>query len=266
MLRLAEALHYSEDARPCAFLLLVKLLFSLDFSRFFACKVPIRRFAVDFVLHDSTFCLCSLPMRLHSFASPRLAVSLSLAALLALLTGCATDQSAQKKETSFWRPHTELVDEQMVRYRAESERIGDRLRAACVSPKFKAYFAKTACLPSGITEKMTADRTKITAAQKRAALEVFKLSHALSEEMRNFMVNTGLPELIDRAETSRRVTDPLIEDLQQRLLAGKITWGQYNTERQSLAERAREEANKTNTSDNNSLTHAAPASEKTSSK
>ena len=54
-------------------------------------------------------------------------------------------------------------------------------------------------------------------------------------------VNT-VRALIDQAEGSRRRTDPLIEDLQNRLLSGQITWGQYNSERRSLADRAREDA------------------------
>lgn len=167
---------------------------------------------------------------------------LSLAASAALLTACAFDQPAQQETKTGWRPHFEIEAEQMKRFEAERDRIGERLRAACVSPKYKPYFAKTACLPAGITDQMTTDQTRITAAQKQAAKAVFELSHELSEEMRDFMVNTGLPALIDQAEGSRRRTDPLIEDLQNRLLSGQITWGQYNSERRYLADRAREDA------------------------
>lgn len=171
---------------------------------------------------------------------PAASAFLAAAAVIALFTmsGCATNSPSRGTSASSWRPQTALVEEEMAQYRAQSEQIGDRLRAACVSPKYKAYFAKTACLPSGITDEMTADRSKITAVQKRAALEVFKLTHSLSEEMRDFMVQTGLPELIDRAEASRQTTDPLINDLQKRLLDGKITWGQYNAERRTLSSRA----------------------------
>ena len=91
------------------------------------------------------------------------------------------------------------------------------------------YYRKTACLPSGITDEMTKDSTRITAAQKRAAEAVFAFTHELNEETRRIMRETQDPALAARAELSQRLRDPQINTLQEDLLSGKITWGEYNT-------------------------------------
>ena len=53
---------------------------------------------------------------------------LSLAASAALLTACAFDQPAQQETKTGWRPHFEIEAEQMKRFEAERDRIGERLR------------------------------------------------------------------------------------------------------------------------------------------
>ncbi len=163
--------------------------------------------------------------------------SILISTAVVLLGACAVGDRTNAPETGLSHDtHAASTEEQ--RFNAEveriGERIGERMRAACVSPKYKPYFAKTACLPAGITDVMMRDRTKITAAQKKAAQDVFDLTHTLSEEMRSFMISTGQPDLIEQAEASRREVDPLIENLQKALLAGRITWGEYNTQRRTL--------------------------------
>lgn len=119
-------------------------------------------------------------------------------------------------------------------YRARIEEVASRMRAACVADDYQPYFKKTACLPGGITEEMLADRTRITAAQKRAAREVFALTHALNEETRRIMIESGTPEERARALASQSERDPLISALQEDLLSGRITWGGYNARRLEL--------------------------------
>ncbi len=172
--------------------------------------------------------------------SPLLAAGLLFLTLL--LSSCATTKSSEEHAVPARKPQADCVDERAKLFNAKADDVANRLRAACVAPKYKPYFSKTACLPAGITDAMTADKTKITQAQKKAAEEVFSLFRALSEETRTVMLQTGLPEYIDRAEQARRKLDPLANDLQNRLLSGKITWGQYNAERKALACRAEDAA------------------------
>ena len=95
---------------------------------------------------------------------------------------------------------------------------------------------------------MTKDSTRITAAQKRAAETVFAFTHELNEETRRIMRETQDPALAARAELSERLRDPQINTLQEDLLSGKITWGEYNTARRALAEAAIWKTNSTRTS------------------
>ena len=59
------------------------------------------------------------------------------------------------------------------------------------------------------------------------------------EETRRIMRETQDPALAARAELSQRLRDPQINTLQEDLLSGKITWGEYNTARRALAEAVR---------------------------
>lgn len=128
------------------------------------------------------------------------------------------------------------LDAAELAYHDQSERVAQRLRAACVSPEYRAYYAKTPCLPSGITPKMLEDRTRITRAQRNAARAVFEITNALSAQTREVMIQTGLPEYIALAERSKQTIDPQVRAMQEGLLSGKLTWGQYNQLRLELAQ------------------------------
>ena len=143
--------------------------------------------------------------------------------LVTSLAGCSTtlapQRSASGTSTETVRPIHQQEDEaEPQSYRERIEVVVQRMRAACVAQDNQPYYRKTACLPSGITDEMTKDSTRITAAQKRAAEAVFAFTHELNEETRRIM------------------RDPQINTLQEDLLSGKITWGEYNTARRALAE------------------------------
>ena len=156
--------------------------------------------------------------------------------LVTSLVGCSTtlapQRSASGTSTETIQPIHQQEDEaEPQSYRERIEVVVQRMRAACVAQDNQPYYRKTACLPSGITDEMTKDSTRITAAQKRA--------HELNEETRRIMRETQDPALAARAELSQRLRDPQINTLQEDLLSGKITWGEYNTARRALAEAVR---------------------------
>ncbi|WP_370802828.1 hypothetical protein [Sutterella wadsworthensis] len=164
--------------------------------------------------------------------------------LVTSLAGCSTtlapQRSASGTSTETVRPIHQQEDEaEPQSYRERIEVVVQRMRAACVAQDNQPYYRKTACLPSGITDEMTKDSTRITAAQKRAAEAVFAFTHELNEETRRIMRETQDPALAARAELSQRLRDPQINTLQEDLLSGKITWGEYNTARHALAEAVR---------------------------
>ena len=150
--------------------------------------------------------------------------------LVTSLVGCSTtlapQRSASGRSTETVRPIHQQEDEaEPQSYRERIEVVVQRMRAACVAQDNQPYYRKTACLPSGITDEMTKDSTRITVAQKRAAEAVFAFTHELNEETRRIMRETQDPALAARAELSQRLRDPQINTLQEDLLSGKITWG-----------------------------------------
>lgn len=167
--------------------------------------------------------------------SAKLAAVLCAAAVV--LAGCATVPAPGTPDAS-GKPAASAADRYPESYRERIAEVMHRTRAACVAEDYQPYFRKTACLPTGITDEMTRDRTRITAAQKRAARALFTMTRSLNEETRRIMIETGDPELVERAESSRLLREPKINALQESLLDGSITWGEYNAERRRLARSA----------------------------
>ncbi|WP_297613161.1 hypothetical protein [uncultured Sutterella sp.] len=170
--------------------------------------------------------------------SARLCCSLFLSALL--LAGCAVPPADQSDissiQTTAEKKGTQSLRREPSQYELRITEVGNRMRAACVAEAFQPYFRKSACLPNGITEAMLSDRTRITREQRRAAEGVFELTHELNEETRRIMIETGTPEEARIAEESRTLSDPRIEAMQEGLLTGTLTWGEYNMRRLELFE------------------------------
>ncbi|MDO5532728.1 hypothetical protein [Sutterella sp.] len=151
--------------------------------------------------------------------------SLPLVLVALLLSGCAATLQPAVEKPGLPEEYENRIDD-----------VRSRMRAACVARDYQPYFRKTACLPSGITAAMMNDRTRITGEQKRAAERVFVLTHELNEETRRIMIESGVLELAQSAAASRAERDPMILELQNQLLEGRITWGEYNRARFSLYE------------------------------
>ena len=147
--------------------------------------------------------------------------------LVTSLVGCSTtlapQRSASGTSTETVRPIHQQEDEaEPQSYRERIEVVVQRMRAACVAQDNQPYYRKTACLPSGITDEMTKDSTRITAAQKRAAEAVFAFTHELNEETRRIMRETQDPALAARAELSQRLRDPQLNTLRKICCQGKL--------------------------------------------
>lgn len=162
------------------------------------------------------------------------------------LTGCAVPPGGTPEPSAAIPTEPVRVEEDATRrervaaLEKQFRSAGIRLRAICVSPENRAYFRKTSCLASAITEEMKADTSKPTDAQKKAARNVFRLTHELNEETRTMMVKSGLPEYVEKAFESRTYADPKIQALQRDFLEGELTWGEYNQARAALVDRDEE--------------------------
>ena len=117
--------------------------------------------------------------------------------------------------------------------------VSKEMRGICASSAFQSYYKKTACFPSGITEHQLRDRTRITKEQRRAAVRLFALQHELNAKTRTIMIQSGDSEMVALAEYSKDRVIPAVEALQDALLSGAMTWGEYNVARLRLFEENR---------------------------
>ncbi len=159
-------------------------------------------------------------------------------AMLSLLAGCATaprgtntDAGTQQEVTSTRRHTTaerfaKTTDNEL--YNERIAQVSRDIRAICTSPANRPYYAKTPCLPSGMTEAHLKDGSRITPEARRVAERVFASLHKLNEDTRSLMISSGDAHLIKLARHSREMVDPKISALQSSLLKGAMTWAEYN--------------------------------------
>lgn len=183
---------------------------------------------------------------------PRLSLLTVSFAMLSLLAGCATaptstdpDAGAQH-EVPTARRHTiserfaKTTDNEL--YNERIAQVSRDIRAICTSPANRPYYAKTPCLPSGMTEAHLKDGSRITPEARRIAERVFASLHKLNEDTRSLMISSGDARLIMLARHSREVVDPKIAALQSSLLKGAMTWAEYNRARLEVYEASRTSA------------------------
>ena len=127
--------------------------------------------------------------------------------------------------------------------KAENEQYHERIaivardiRAICTAPANQLYYTRTPCLPAGMTEAHLRDPARLTAQAQVVTKRIFDQLHQLNEETRALMMASGDPDLIRLARRSREVGDPQIKNIQDALLSGKITWGEYNRARLEIFE------------------------------
>ena len=136
-------------------------------------------------------------------------------AMLSLLAGCATAP------------------------RGTNTDAGTQQEVTSTSPANRPYYAKTPCLPSGMTEAHLKDGSRITPEARRVAERVFASLHKLNEDTRSLMISSGDAHLIKLARHSREMVDPKISALQSSLLKGAMTWAEYNRARLEVYDASR---------------------------
>lgn len=120
------------------------------------------------------------------------------------------------------------------KYLDRINKVSRALRNLCVNPKNRAYFEKTPCLPAGMKEVYLQDDSYPTDAQKAVASRLFKEMDSLNDTTRKIMLSSGNPRHVENAKYSARNVQPRIHELQEKFLAGKLTWGDYNRERLAI--------------------------------
>jgi hypothetical protein len=148
-----------------------------------------------------------------------------------LLAACGAPAPSEDEDLRGNGPTTITPD-----YRARIAQVSRLMAEICSRASTQAYYAKTPCLPSGMTRAQVRDTSRATWAQKKAAREAFAEMKRLNEETRRMMTASGLEEYRAIVQHSREKVDPRVERMQNGLLNGTITWGEYNRERLRLLE------------------------------
>lgn len=164
----------------------------------------------------------------------------SLAAIVTLAGCTATLKMPEAPLPPEPEPVVETDPFESAEYLEQIDAVAKEMRGMCASSAFQSYFKKTACFPSGITEKQLKDRTHITREEKKVAVKLFALQHDLNARTRAIMMKSGDERMIRVAQLSKTRVMPEVEALQDALLSGALTWGEYNLARLRLFEENRQ--------------------------
>lgn len=113
------------------------------------------------------------------------------------------------------------------------------MERVCAQPSNQAYFAKTPCLATTLTDAQASDKSFATEAEIKAAKRVFAQIAAINTKTRAIMKASGQDAHADAVRQSEAQIDPQVKENQEALLTGKATWGAYNSRRSILTRRAR---------------------------
>ncbi|GCB32732.1 hypothetical protein [Mesosutterella multiformis] len=109
----------------------------------------------------------------------------------------------------------------------------------CQQPSNQAYFSKTPCIASELTDAQASDSAKASPAEVKAANRVFQQIAAINDKTRQMMIASGVDAHEAAVKQSEAQIDPKVKANQDALISGKISWGEYNRTRMTLTRRAR---------------------------
>ena len=111
----------------------------------------------------------------------------------------------------------------------------------CADPKYKLFFAKTPCNHPDITLQFLTDNSKADAAEKKVILlmddEYLKIASMQAENFRQNINPASLGIALSNLRLKQRSE---AQDNLSNLYQGKISWGEFNTQRKASAASGRE--------------------------
>lgn len=126
---------------------------------------------------------------------------------------------------------------------AALKKLNEVAQQRCLDPEYAAYYEKSPCLASKVTPEQLEDQAKITPAQKAVLSRVRQgVTGSFQERIRIFK-DYGGDKDIKFAEYQESIK-PRQDKNDLNLYDGKITWGQYNKERNALFLESEEERKK----------------------
>lgn len=127
------------------------------------------------------------------------------------------------------------LEDRKEQFRAAMRDISQQVDQMCANPELSAYFAKTPCNSADSTLIQLSDTTKANKKEKEAIskldVAVVKFLKEKEEVYSRYVVP---PSLAQKAVALNKKYGDKAQKLRLELFNGKITWGQYNTERKQF--------------------------------
>lgn len=139
------------------------------------------------------------------------------------------------------------TQESMNAFKVINDEVKERSAKICTNEAYKPYFAKSPCNVPEITLQYLSDTSKATPAEKKVIMLIDNEYLAIAKMRAENNRQNVKPEALGNAfyRFWMGVNAQFQESL-TKLYMGKITWGEFNAERKSNADRARAEFEKIN--------------------
>lgn len=133
--------------------------------------------------------------------------------------------------------------ESMNLYKQKDDEIFEFVKSICLRADLKSFYEKTTCNNSELTMTHFVDGSKITNEQKKSLLIVdAEYKKTADLQIENFQTNFKPPILGKQLADVRLKYRIQSQKTLQDLYLGKITWGEYNTNRRDIAQAGRDES------------------------
>lgn len=136
----------------------------------------------------------------------------------------------------------EPTKDSMNLFKQRDDEITEFSKSICLREDLKSFYEKTTCKISELTMSYFVDASKITAEQKKSLLIAdAEYKKTADMQIENFQANIKPPILGKQLGDVRLKYRIQSQKILQDLYLGKITWGEYNTNRRDIAQASRDE-------------------------
>lgn len=150
----------------------------------------------------------------------------------------SSSSDSQPTGNSFNEP----TKDSMNLFKQRDDEIIEFIKSICLRADLKSFYEKTTCNNSELTMSHFVDASKITAEQKKSLLLVdAEYKKTADMQIENLQANIKPPILGKQLSDIRLKYRIQSQKTLQDLYLGKITWGEYNTNRRDISQAGKDE-------------------------
>jgi hypothetical protein len=139
------------------------------------------------------------------------------------------------------------TQESMNAFKAKNIEIKEKNDKICADERYKPFYAKSPCYIPEITLQYLTDTSKATPAEKKVIVLIDNEYLAITQmSAENFRQNIKPEALGNALYRFRMGVNAQFQENLTNLYQGKITWGEFNTQRKALGDRARADFDRIN--------------------